>query len=63
MCSEQVQQDGVGGDRAQGWMCRVPHVDKLSRNESKTRECMCRRELDGGEKEFCVGGCIGSRKV
>ena len=25
MCSEQVQQDGVGGDRAQGWMCRVPH--------------------------------------
>ena len=25
MCSEQVQQDGVGGNRAQGWMCRVPH--------------------------------------
>ena len=25
MCSEQVQQDGVGGDRAQGWMCIVPH--------------------------------------
>ena len=25
MCSEQVQQDGVGGDRAQGWICRVPN--------------------------------------
>ena len=23
----------------------------------------CRREWDGGEKEVCVGGCIGSRKV
>ena len=26
MCSEQVQQDGVGGERAQGWICRVPIV-------------------------------------
>ena len=38
MCSEQVQQDGVGGERAQGWICRVPHCLHLSRNEVKTRE-------------------------
>ena len=25
MCSEQVQQGGVGGDRAQGSICRVLH--------------------------------------
>ena len=25
MCSEQVQQDGAGGEGAQGWTCRVPH--------------------------------------
>ena len=25
MCSEQVQQGGVGGDIAQGWMCIVPN--------------------------------------
>ena len=25
MSSEQVQQDGAGGEGAQGWICRVPH--------------------------------------
>ena len=25
MCSKLVQQDGAGGERAQGWTCRVPH--------------------------------------
>ena len=29
MCSEQVQQGGVGGDIAQGWMCRVPHCGQI----------------------------------
>ena len=38
MCSEQVQQDGVGGDRSQGWSVECHIVDKLSRNESKTKE-------------------------
>ena len=25
MCSEEVQQDGAGGEGAKGWICRVPN--------------------------------------
>ena len=35
MCSEQVQQDGVGGERAQGWICGVPNCLYLSKDEIK----------------------------
>ena len=38
MCSEQVQKDDVGGERAQGWICRVPNCLQLSEDEIKTRE-------------------------
>ena len=33
MCSEQVQQDGVRGERAQDLICRVPHCSQLSKDE------------------------------
>ena len=38
MCSEQVQHDGVGGERAQGWICRVPHCLHLSKDEIETKD-------------------------
>ena len=38
MCSKQVQQDGAGGEGAQGWICRDAKLLTLSRNEFKNEK-------------------------
>ena len=40
ICSKQVQQDGGGGEGAQGWICKSSKLLTLSRKEIKKKRLL-----------------------